>query len=65
MVDAVRRRLRTFALAMRFVGMLVPRLRVMSMSCSYVGVSCARTSRLCSVGWRSEMNRGDIKCRSE
>ena len=23
--------------------------------------SCARTSTLCSVGWRSEMDRGDIK----
>ena len=65
MVDAVRRRLGSFALAMWLVGTLDPRLRVMSMSCSSVGFSCARTSRLCSVGWHSEMNRGDIRCRSE
>ena len=32
---------------------------VISMSCSSVGVSCARTSVFCSVGCRSDMNRGE------
>ena len=39
----------------------VCRASVMSMSCSSVGFILALTSELFSVGWRSGMNRGEMK----
>ena len=33
----------------------------MSMSCSSVGLNFALTNRLCSVGWRRAIKRGEMK----
>lgn len=46
-------------------GELWPKAIVISINCSSVGFTLTRTSVLCNIGWRSEMNRGDTKCSCE
>ena len=50
------------AVSLWVVGMLVPIDSTTSTSWSSVRVMCDRTSLFCSVGCRSAMNRGDVKC---
>ena len=42
------------------VGAVAFKETVMSINWSSVGIRLARTSVFCSVGWRSEMNLGDM-----
>ena len=56
------RRLGSLAFSVWLVGEGLFSARVMSISCSSVGFSCALTSEFWSVGWRSVINRGDTNC---
>ena len=61
-VGVLFRRLGSLAVSLCGVGVTLSRWRVMSMNCSSVGCSLARTRMFRIVGWRREMKRGDVKC---
>ena len=56
------RRCGSVAVSMWVVGVMVSNAMVTSTNWSAVSVNCARTSMFCSVGWRREINLGEVKC---
>ena len=61
-VGVLFRSLGSLAVSVCGVGVVLSRWRIMSMTCSSVGCSLARTRLFCIVGCRREMKRGDVKC---